>query len=217
MAFAGVGLALAAGIGVAGLMVARRDGAAEPPPASEGGLVVQTGRDDDIRLDPAKPLRCFVAGRFVGELPLSACASRNGVATGALDVGLDPSGALAASGGATTDVTPLPPAAEAAAADRPVVVRPAEPPGDTPAPRPQGACWRYGDGGWSRLPGEVSLTACVQVLFAGQCVRPGTAVFGRWDDHTLRLVPGRVDTSSDNRSFRPLVEQAADCSIPPVG
>src|SRR5206468_8925951 len=54
-------------------------------------------------------LRCFVNGQFVGELPLAVCAQRNGVATGSLDVGLDPSGALAAaSNAASSGLTPLP-------------------------------------------------------------------------------------------------------------
>jgi hypothetical protein len=34
---------------------------------------------------------------------------------------------------------------------------------------------------------------------------------------TLRLVPGKVEVSGDNRSFRLLVEQAAGCAIAPVG
>jgi hypothetical protein len=47
-----------------------------------------------------------VGGQFVGELPLADCAKRNGVATGGLDVGLDPAGALAA-GTNGADLTPL--------------------------------------------------------------------------------------------------------------
>src|SRR5438876_11586678 len=104
---AGAGLALAAGLVVA-LAVGGRQSHA-PPPASQAGLVVETGRDDDVKLDPKRPLRCFVNGQFVGEVPLEECAKKNGVATGALDVGIDPSGALAASGGAPADITPLPP------------------------------------------------------------------------------------------------------------
>src|SRR5437868_10689820 len=105
----GAVLALGLGFGIAFLIVSADRGPAQAPPASQGGLVVQTGRDDDVKLDPKRPLRCFVNGQFVGEMPLEDCARRNGVATGALDVGLDPSGALAASGGASTDITPLPP------------------------------------------------------------------------------------------------------------
>src|SRR6185437_52804 len=81
---------------------------AEPPPASQGGLTVVSGRDDDTKLDPKRPLRCFVGGQFVGELPLAVCAQRNGVATGALDVGLDQAGALAATNGVNSTLTPLP-------------------------------------------------------------------------------------------------------------
>ena len=111
LALGGMAIALVAGLIVAFVLVRRPNASAEAPPASEAGLVVQTGRDDDTKLDPMRPLRCFVAGQFVGELPLSACAKRNGVATGALDVGLDPSGALAGSSGTNSDITPLPPRA----------------------------------------------------------------------------------------------------------
>src|SRR5258707_7833858 len=87
----GGGLALAMGLAVAGVMTASHRDAPGGSPAGQGGLVVQTGRDDDIRLDPARPLRCFVNGLLVGELPLADCAKKNGVATGVLDVGLDTS------------------------------------------------------------------------------------------------------------------------------
>jgi hypothetical protein len=89
----GAALALAAGLIAAAILGGRGKGPVPAPPASRGGLMVQSGRDDDIKLDPKRPLRCFVAGRLIGELPLGECAKRNGVATGALDVGLDPSGA----------------------------------------------------------------------------------------------------------------------------
>ncbi|HZK99662.1 MAG TPA: hypothetical protein VFC47_07155, partial [Caulobacteraceae bacterium] len=108
VAIIGGAVAVIAG-GTVALIGLRHAPDAQAPPASQGGLVVQTGRDDDARLDPKRPLRCFVGGQFVGELPLGDCARRNGVATGALDVGLDPSGALAASNGAGGDITPLPP------------------------------------------------------------------------------------------------------------
>ncbi|HEX7760640.1 MAG TPA: hypothetical protein VF459_14125, partial [Caulobacteraceae bacterium] len=105
----GAVLALGAGLAIAFSMVGRGPAATDAPPASQGGLVVQTGRDDDTKLDPKRPLRCFVGGQFVGELPLDECAKRNGVATGALDVGVDSSGALAAANGSSSDITPLPP------------------------------------------------------------------------------------------------------------
>jgi hypothetical protein len=57
----------------------------------------------------------------------------------------------------------------------------------------------------------------VQTLFAGRCERSGGAAYGRWMQQTLRLVSGRVEVSGDNRSFRPLAEQASNCSIAPVG
>ncbi|MEO8811667.1 MAG: hypothetical protein ABI376_01990 [Caulobacteraceae bacterium] len=216
--FGGMGVALVAGLLLAAIFAARGRHPAEAPPASQGGLVVQTGRPEDVRLDPRKPLRCFVAGKLVGELPLGDCARRNGVATGALDVGLDPSGALAASNGVSTDLAPLPP---------PVVVAvPAAPPAETAAatvgaapaavtPATGAPCWRYA-GGWRRTAADMSLSACVQTLYAGQCERPGAAAYGRWGERTLRRVPGRIEISADNHNFRMLAEQGAACFIGPI-
>lgn len=187
----------------------------DQPPASETGLVVEIGREDDGKLDPARPLRCFVGGVFVGEITLSECARKNGVATGALDVGVDETGALAAADVAGTVLTPLPPA--------PVETLPTPMPLNVPAPAPvqasapSRACWRYVGAEWRRLPGEATLNNCVQTLFAGRCERPGGATYGRWGDQTLRLVPGRVEASMDNRSFQTLVEQPASCMLPPLG
>jgi hypothetical protein len=198
-----------------------------PPPASQGGLVVEQGRDDDTKLDPTRPIRCFVEGQFAGEITLTECAKRNGVATGALDVGVDETGALAASGSAGTILAPLPPPQ----------TDPSPPPMATPAPQAQaqggpppgtatpaatpasdaGACWRYADASWTRLPEQLGLNACVQRLYAGSCVGSGKATYGRWSRQTLRLVPGRVEISDDNRRFRTLVRQERDCSIPAAG
>jgi hypothetical protein len=61
---------------------------------------------------------------------------------------------------------------------------------------------------------EMTLNACVQALFAGHCERTGGATYGRWGDQTLRLVPGRVEQSPDDRNFRTLVEQGTNCSLP---
>src|SRR5436190_19733017 len=84
----GVAAAVAAGLGITGALVLNGQAAkAPPPPASQGGLVIEAGEEPG-RIDPAKPLRCFVAGQFVGELSLNDCARRNGVATDALDVGV---------------------------------------------------------------------------------------------------------------------------------
>ena len=90
-------------------------------------------------------------------------------------------------------------------------------PAATAASGPAGSCWRYADGGWRKLPNDLTLNGCVQTLFAGRCERPGGATYGRWMQQTLRLVPGKVEVSGDNRSFRPLAEQASNCSIQPIG
>jgi hypothetical protein len=150
VALGGGALALLAGLAVAWVIFSRSHAPAEPPPASQGGLVIVSGRDDDAKLDPDRPLRCFVGGQFVGELPLAACAQRNGVSTGSLDVGLDQAGALAASNGTGAPLTPLnslappqslpvteapPPAANAAAPPAAPVLAPAAPANAAPAPR----------------------------------------------------------------------------------
>ena len=44
----------------------------------------------------------------------------------------------------------------------------------------------------------------------------GAATYGRWGEETLRLVPRRVEVSDDNRTFRTLVEQGANCSTPAI-
>src|SRR6478609_6628424 len=94
IALGGLG-ALVAGGAIAWVLVSG-DSSSTPPPAAEGGLVIDSTTAEDGKIDPGKPLRCFVQGQFVGELSLTDCARRNGVATDALDVGLDETGALAA-------------------------------------------------------------------------------------------------------------------------
>ena len=205
----GGAVALLAGLIIAGAMLAgQRHEPAQPPPASSAGLVIDSSAPEEGRMDPAKPLRCFVAGRFVGELTLADCAKQNGVATDALDVGLDETGALAAADQAGAVLTPLPPPAE--------VSSEADAGAPLPVNAPIGACQRYEQGRWTRLPGDLSLNACVQALFAGRCERPGGATYGRWMQQTLRLVPGRVEVSADNHSFRTLADQGAGCAITPV-
>ena len=211
----GMAIALAGGLVIAFLLVRKPNAGGEAPPASQAGLIVQTGRDDDAKLDPMRPLRCFVGGQFVGELPLSECARRNGVATGALDVGLDPSGALAATNGASSDITPLPPA-QPVEPDQTISTI-AAPVKDSVVERASAACWRYADGAWTPLPGDFTVTSCAQTLYGGQCVKAGSAIYGRWGDHTLRLVPGRVEISADNRNFRELAEQGPGCSLAAAG
>ncbi|MFI4974177.1 MAG: hypothetical protein ACHP84_06540 [Caulobacterales bacterium] len=210
----GSAAALAAGLVLAYRFVTHDKAPDEPPPASQGGLVVQTGRDDDLKLDPKRPLRCFVNGQFVGELPLSECARRNGVTTGALDVGLDPSGALAASNGVGANITPLPPQQPpAVVVDQPPQEQPAA--GNTVASSdsqgPRAACSRYASGAWTKLAGAMSQSACVQTLFAGKCESSG-AQFGRWGDQTLRLTAGRVEISPDSTDFQTLIDPWPGCA-----
>lgn len=216
----GAALAILLGVGIAiGIMMRDRASTA-PPPASRGGLVVETGTDEQS-LDPGRPLRCFVGGQFVGMSTLADCAKKNGVATRALDVGVDSTGALAAASDTGPVIQPLSP-------DE-AKVTPLQPPPPAPAqatpaaPQVTGAsgavtaiCWRR-DADWRKLPSEMSLNACVQALFAGKCEKPGEAVYGRWGEETLRLVPRRVEISTDNRTFRPLADQSATCAIAPVG
>ena len=209
--------ALAAGLALAWVFLLRGPHASRSAPAVEGGLVVQTGRDDDLKLDPKRPLRCFVGGQFVGELPLSVCAQRNGVATGALDVGLDRSGALAASNVAAADITPLPP--QAPPRSQPLIE--AAPSNESNAAAPaasQGAgadCWRYGEGGWRRLPQTLPLSACAQALFGGRCPPVDQAFYGRWGDEALRLADGAVEISADNQTFRSLIDPWPSCQPAP--
>lgn len=216
----GAALALLAGLGIAvALMTGHDKKPAEAPPASRAGLIVETGRADDTKLDPARPLRCFVGGAFVGEITLAECAKKNGVATGALDVGVDETGALAAADQAGMVLTPLPPtptvATPPAAAPSPSPTAPT--PASASVNAPLAACWRYAGAEWRRLPGEITLNACAQQLFGGRCERAGGATYGRWGEETLRLVPGRVEISSDNRSFHTAFEQGPNCSIPTAG
>ncbi len=200
------------------LQACHRREVAVPPPASM--LKVEMGKQ--ARLDPEAALRCFVHGQFVGMQTPAECAQKNGVAPGALDVGLDQSGALAAGGGDT----PLQPLAaglgDGSGADDQTVASTAPAAGagegddgDRAADGQSGDCMRYGASGWSSAGHAVPLNACVRTLFEGRCAEPGQTVFGRWGGQTLRLTPGRIAISGDNRDFRPLaVQDPNDCSIP---
>jgi hypothetical protein len=204
LALGGALAALAAGGLLAFAMIRpHRDEPTPPPPASQGGLVIDPSGAHVGQIDAAKPLRCFVAGQLVGELPLADCARRNGVATDALDVGLDASGAPAAAPAGAASVTPLPPAPASASS--------------SPVAQPINVCWTYAGGTWRRLPGDTTLSGCVQALFAGRCATTGETAYGRFADQTLRLVPGRVEVSADNHSFRTLAEQGPGCSLPAAG
>ena len=211
----GAAIALTAGLALAIGLALRPDADEGPPPASEGGLVVQTGHDEVQKLDPSQPLKCYVGGRLAGEMTVADCAKKNGVATGALDVGVAPSGGLAASAPPSDLTIPPPPPppndAEAAAGDEAVAS------GDDAAASGGRPCYAHDGGRWSRTPGLATLGACVQTLFAGQCEAPGAAVYGRWGNKSLRLVLGRVEISDDGSNFRTLAVQTGACAIPDVG
>lgn len=212
----GAALALAAGVWGAFHLSASHRGARTAPPASQGGLVIDTTAAENGRIDPALPLRCFVRGQFVGDLALADCARRNGVATDALDVGLDQAGVMAATDPFGIDpASPPAPSGDAGAlaAQTPPVIDPAE--AGLPDASLQ-ACLRHSAGRWRRTPADMDLNTCVQLLFNGRCERPDGAAYGRWGQQTLRLVPGRVEISDDNKTFQTLVAQGANCSIPPV-
>ena len=213
----GGALALVAALVIAWAILAHSPKPTEAPPASQGGLVIVSGRDDDAKLDPGRPLRCFVGGQFVGELPLAVCAQRNGVATGALDVGLDPSGALAAATNGAAPLTPLP--SQAPPQSLPVTedgapgaaANTARPGALADAGADQ-ACWRWQAGGWRKLPTTLGLQSCVQALFANRCPGPDETFYGRWGEETLRVIGGRLESSSNNRDFSSLIDPWPPCA-----
>src|SRR5690606_2297233 len=90
----GAGLAVVAAVVIALWFSAGRERNPAPPPAAQGGLTVNVAEAPE--LNTTRELRCYVDGRFVGMATLADCARRNGVATGALDVGVDETGALVA-------------------------------------------------------------------------------------------------------------------------
>ena len=208
----GAGLAVVAAVVIA-LIFSGGDRRPEPPPAARGDLTVDVA--DAPELNTTRDLRCFVDGQFVGMATLTDCARRNGVATDALDVGIDETGALAAAPTAAFAPPPsAPPVELIEATPTPPVgqtTQPAQPPVQAVA---SAACLRHTGSDWRSLSSGMSLNACVQALYAGTCVRPGEALYGRWGDTTLRLVPRRVEQSPDNNRFRTLDEQDRSCQCP---
>ena len=207
----GAGLAVVAAVVIALIFSGGRDRDPAPPPAAQGGLTVDVA--DAPELNTTRELRCYVDGQFIGMATLADCARRNGVATDALDVGVDETGALVA--------LPAAPAMELPVEMADAAPQPAPEPVDrSPAEQPQtqaaaGAqCLRHTGSDWRVLSSNMSLNACVQALYSGTCVQPGDALYGRWGNTTLRLVPRRVEQSPDNNRFRTLVEQDRSCQVP---
>lgn len=213
----GAGLAVVAAV-VLALVFGGGRGVPEPktdqPIEGPGGLTVDLA--DAPALEPTRQLRCFVDGQFVGMATLTDCARRNGLATDALDVGLDETGALAAAPTAAFAPPPTLPPVELAEAPviEPKTVEAPRPSQPAPVPAASGqACLRHTGSDWRVLSSGMSLSACVNALYSGVCVRPGEAQYGRWGETTLRLVPRRVEQSSDNRSFRTLTNQDRNCQF----
>lgn len=209
---AGVALLLALLLSVFVLRQPKKDGDADV--ASKTGLQVNAVRDE-AKVSQTKPLRCFVGGQYVGDFPVLECAKRNGVAAQALDVGLDPATGQVAGGAAP--LQPLPASTPAAAPAPSAPVAPvAMADGAPPTAGSAGDCLRFTGGEWRAAGQGMSIGQCVRVLFDGRCVRPGDALYGRSGAQTVRLLTGRVEISSDNRSFRTLlVQDPDDCSLAP--
>ncbi|MDP1913953.1 hypothetical protein [Brevundimonas sp.] len=207
----GAGLAVVAAVIIALIFSGGRDRNPAPPPAAQGGLTVDVA--DAPELNTTRELRCFVDGQYIGLATLSDCARRNGVATDALDVGIDETGALAAAPTAAFAPPPSAPPIELTEAEQPPLT---DQQLDEPSVQPaSGAtCLRHTGSDWRSLSSNMSLNACVQALYSGTCVRPGEALYGRWGDMTLRLVPRRVEQSPDNSRFRTLAEQDRSCTFP---
>ena len=98
--------------------------AAYPAPSSPASGELKVQADTSVaatKLKGPQPLPCFVAGRPAGAMTLDACARRNGVASGKLDVGIDqappPAQAFAAPAPRRAPPRPdLPPAVQTAEA-----------------------------------------------------------------------------------------------------
>ncbi|WKL56317.1 hypothetical protein Q1W73_11520 [Asticcacaulis sp. ZE23SCel15] len=215
MIYLGIGAGAALLIGIV-LAFAMSSGQKDGERMNEAPPGLQLDIAEAPAINSSRTLRCFVSGEYVGTFTLAECAQKNGVAAQALDVGVDESGELSAAPTASL----APPPAE------PVVATPATPDGTLggevmpqnldQSSGPVAACLRYAGGEWRRLSEGLSLGTCVQLLYDGRCERPGSASYGRWGDQSLRLVPNRVEISSDNKNFRTFVDQGKGCSVPLV-
>jgi hypothetical protein len=185
---------------------------AKPPEAAPTGSLLKVEMGTSAKLDPQSALRCFVHGQFVGMQTPAQCAEKNGVPAGALDVGLDQSGSLAAGAGDahlapianSVDDNALSPAdaGDGASPPSPPATTPAQSvnaPAAVPVDGAAGDCLRYVRGAWQGAGDGVTLSICVRTLFAGRCVGPGQTLYGRWGRQTIRLMPGRVEMSDNNR------------------
>jgi len=216
----GAGLAVLAAVVLALVFGGSRQAVPPAGPTdAPGGLQVDLA--DAPALEPTRELRCFVDGQFIGMATLSDCARRNGLATDALDVGLDETGNLAAAPTAAFAPPPALPEADrggldggSSLAEERISGKPASEP-QPRAERVSGApCLRFTGSDWRQISGDTTLNQCVQALYAGSCVRPGDAQYGRHGNLTLRLVPRRVEQSNDNSRFRILADQDRNCQFP---
>lgn len=213
-ALAAIGLGAAVALGLFRDEPAETD-AAPAPAETEGGLEIDLAQaQGGERLDPKRPLRCFVDGEFVGELTVADCAKRNNVPTQGLDVGLDDTGALAAVV-SVPGAIPDPLGVDRGSAPEPepdplpsLMADAIPPPTPRASPRePAGECLREVAGEWRTLGEALTLDTCVQVLFAGRCQPPGGEAYGRWNGQALRLIPGRVEIARPGAGYSALVQQ----------
>ncbi len=125
------------GLGLVGWLATRSH---SPAPAPQSRGLTISKRYAASAPVATRPLPCYVDGRPVGQLRLRDCASRNGVATGPLDVGLDGPEQAGA-----TPISSRPPPRERTIQARPAVAppgpdrgEPIPPPPASEAPPPRG-------------------------------------------------------------------------------
>lgn len=206
----GAGAALLLAVLVAVFALRQPGKASDADMAAKAGLQVNAVHDEP-KVSQTKPLRCFVNGQYVGDFPVLECAKRNGVAAQALDVGLDPVTGQVAGGSAPLQPLPAPTSATTPVPDAPPAIAEVQ-----PSTGAAGDCLRFTGGEWRAAGQGLSLGQCVRALFDGRCVRQGDALYGRSGAQTVRLLPGRVEVSPDNRSFRTLMSQDPDdCTLQP--